>query len=83
VLKNFQDGKINGVFLHLEPKEQVLMKRFKLIHFMMILIKTQLFKKLLWILVMSLKNVGIVLDSEKNGGNKTKRRNFGLQPKDT
>jgi len=81
-LNNSQDGKINGVFLLLQLKEPVSMKKFKAILSIMILIIIQLYKKLLWILVMLSKSAGIVLDLERIGGNKTKRKNFGHQQKD-
>jgi hypothetical protein len=82
VLNNSQDGKINGVFLLLQLKEQVSMKKFKVILFIMILIIIQLYKKLLWTLVMLSKSAGIVLDLERIGGNKIRRKNFGHQQKD-
>ena len=81
-LNNSQDGKINGVFLLLQLKEPVSMKKFKAILSIMILIIIQLYKKLLWILVMLSKSVGIVSVSERIGGNKIKRKNFGCQLKD-
>jgi len=81
-LNNSQDGKINGVFLLLQLKEPVSMKKFNHILFTMISIKIQFYKKLLWTSVMLSKSVGIVSDSERIGGNKTKRKNFGHQQKD-
>ena len=82
LLNNSQGGKINGVFLLLQLKEQVLMKKFNHILFMMISIKIQFYKKLLWTSVMLSKSVGIVSVSERIGGNKIKRKNFGCQLKD-
>ena len=80
--KSFPDGWTSGVNHQIKRNNPHLMKKFRLIHFMMILLRTLSLQRLWRILVGSSRSAGIVSNSGNSGGRTIRRKNFGNKLKE-